>query len=186
MENTTTDRDPCGKTRNRGEISGKEGLASGLSLRGIDNLNAATAAVELNVSVDQGIEREIGALTNPLSGVEFVSYLANENVSGSHRFSAESLDAATLRVRVTSVSAGALSFFVCHEITSLRSEPSAHRSDKRTQNILLAKGLHRRSRSWHTCPIETHRVIRRTSIACESLFLAANPVVVNPCENPVF
>jgi len=72
----------------------------------------------LNVSVDKGVQREVAALTNPTAGVKSVAYLADEDISGSHLLAAESLHAATLRVRVTSVSAGALSLFVCHEITS--------------------------------------------------------------------
>jgi hypothetical protein len=84
----------------------------------VDDLNAAAAAVEMDESVDERVEREVAALANPLAWVETVAYLADENVPGSHGFSAEALHTETLRVRVTSVSAGALSFFVCHEITS--------------------------------------------------------------------
>jgi hypothetical protein len=86
----------------------------------VDDLDAAAAAIEVDVSVDQRIERIVAALTNPLAGVETVADLADEDVSGAHFLAAESLHAATLRVGVTSVSAGALSFFVCHEITSPR------------------------------------------------------------------
>jgi hypothetical protein len=84
----------------------------------IDDLNATSTAIELDESVDERVEGEVGALADPLARVETIADLSNEDVSGSHGFPTESLHTASLSVRVTSVSAGALSLFVCHEITS--------------------------------------------------------------------
>jgi hypothetical protein len=92
--------------------------ANGSGLTCVDDLNAAATAIEMHVAIDQGVERKIAALSNAVSGMELVADLANEDVSGSHLLATESLHTATLGVRVTSVSAGALPFFMCHEITS--------------------------------------------------------------------
>ena len=139
--------------------------------RGVNNLNAAAAAIELDVSVDQCVEREVRALANPLTGVEAIANLADENVSGAHGFSADALHAATLRVRVTSVSAGALSFFVCHEITSLRTKPSARRSGKRRQNVLLAMGLRYRNQlAWRKYRFENPDAVAPKRLAAPPSF----------------
>jgi hypothetical protein len=55
----------------------------------IDDLNATTAAVEMDETVDQGVEREVAPLANPIAGVKFVAHLADDNVPGSHGLSAE-------------------------------------------------------------------------------------------------
>jgi hypothetical protein len=81
-------------------------------------LDAAAAAVEVDEAVDQCVEREVAPLAYPLAGVEPVADLANENVSSSYLFATESFHAETLGIRVAPVSAGALSFFMCHEVTS--------------------------------------------------------------------
>jgi hypothetical protein len=86
----------------------------------VDNLNSPAAAVKMHVSVGQRIERKIAPLADALAGVKAVADLADKDVSGSYLLTAESLHSQTLRVRITSVSARALSFFVCHEITSPR------------------------------------------------------------------
>ncbi len=72
----------------------------------------------MNEAIDQGVEGEIGALSDPRAGVKTIAHLADENVSGPHLFAAESFYATTLCIAVATVSAGTLSFFVCHEITS--------------------------------------------------------------------
>jgi hypothetical protein len=163
-----------------------DGEAADLPLRGFDNLNAATAAVELDESVDQGIKRKVGTLTNPLAGVEFVPNLADENIPGTHRFSAESLHAATLRVRVTSISAGALSFFVCHEITSPHGAIRSLVSQTKAKLIVGYGFTSQKQPAGHGRLVDIHRATRRMTVGCESLFLAANPTVVNPCGNPFF
>ena len=57
----------------------------------IDNLNSAAAAVEMHVSVDQRVEREIAPLTNPSARVKAVADLADKNVAGSYLLTTESL-----------------------------------------------------------------------------------------------
>jgi hypothetical protein len=118
------------------------------ALTSLDDLNAAAAAVEMHVAVDQGVQREIASLTHPLTGVESSAHLADENVPGSHGFSAESLHAATLGVRVTSVSAGTLSLLMCHKITSPR-ESSA---DKRIVSNLAMPPLNNAENVWGLDP----------------------------------
>jgi hypothetical protein len=92
----------------------------GLYRSRIHDLNAATAPVKLYVAIDQCVEGEVAPLSNPSARVEPVADLADENVSGPHLLAAESFHAAALRIGVASVSAGALSLFVCHEVTSSR------------------------------------------------------------------
>jgi hypothetical protein len=81
-------------------------------------VNPAAAAVELHLAIDEGKERVVAPLADPLAGVENGSHLADEDVSGANLFAAESLHAAALGVAVASVPARALSLFMCHEITS--------------------------------------------------------------------
>ncbi len=83
-----------------------------------DNVNAAAAAVELHMAVDERKERIVAALADPLAGVKYGAYLADEDVPGANLFPAEALHPATLGVAVAAVSARTLSLFVCHEITS--------------------------------------------------------------------
>jgi hypothetical protein len=85
---------------------------------GVDNLNSPAATVKMHISVDEGIERKITSLAYPLARVKPVTDLSHEDIPGTHFLAAESLHAQTLGIGITSVSAGALSFFMCHEITS--------------------------------------------------------------------
>jgi hypothetical protein len=68
----------------------------------------------MDIAVDQCIEREIASLANSLAGVESIAHLANENIAALNLFAPETLHTAVLGFGVTSVSAGALSFFMCH------------------------------------------------------------------------
>ena len=131
---------------------------------GVGNLNPTAAAVEMHVSVDQRIEREIAPLTNPSARVKAVADLADEDVSGSHLLTAESFHAETLRIGVASVPAGALSFFVCHEITSPR-EQLRGPIGVRKRNALLIKGLrYGKPPGRRVCQIDSHgNAARRTT-----------------------
>jgi hypothetical protein len=82
-------------------------------------MNAAAAAVELHLAVDEGKERVVASLADPLAGVEYCAHLADEDVSGANLFAAKPLHPATLGIAVASVPAGTLSLFMCHEITLL-------------------------------------------------------------------
>ena len=88
-----------------------------LGRRCANYVNTATAAIKLHMAVDQGVEGEVGPLTNPLARVELIADLADQNVARSNLFATESLHAAALRIRITSVSAGTLTFFMCHDNT---------------------------------------------------------------------
>lgn len=82
-------------------------------------MNSATAAVEVDVAVDQREEREIGALADALSGMELCADLPDEDIARPYFLPAEPLDAAALCIGIASVSAGTLSFFMCHNITMI-------------------------------------------------------------------
>jgi len=84
------------------------------ALRGLDDVDSPAAAVELHLPIDQGVERVVGALANPSTGVELCAHLADEDVARSNLLAAEPLHAAVLGIAVASVSARALAFFVCH------------------------------------------------------------------------
>jgi hypothetical protein len=77
-------------------LTGSRFLEGALAGTGVDNLNPTAAAVEMHVAVDQGIECEIAALADPLAGVESIAHLADENVTGSHGLTTESLHATAL------------------------------------------------------------------------------------------
>ena len=79
-----------------------------------DHVDATAFAIELHLAVDQSEQRVVFAASDTAAGVKFGADLANQNVPGTDRFAAELLDAATLRVAVTTVAATALSLFVCH------------------------------------------------------------------------
>jgi hypothetical protein len=96
--------------------------ALGWSSRRGHDVNAAATTVKLDLAVDQSVDCVVAAQPNPLAGVKSCAYLADEDIAGSHRFAAESLYAAALGVAVASVSAGALSFFMCHEKSPLRTD----------------------------------------------------------------
>src|SRR6185437_2970703 len=86
---------------------------SGRSMR-VDNIDPATAAIELNVAVDQGEQRVVVALAHAFARKETIADLADQNVSGPNLLTAEPLYPSTLTVRVAAVAAGALSLFMRH------------------------------------------------------------------------
>ena len=101
----------------------------------VDNLNSTAAAVEMHVPVDQRVQRKIAPLADPFARMKAVADLADEDVSGSNFFAAESLHAEALRVGVTTVTARALSFFMCHG--NHLSAKTAPRADRAGGNEML-------------------------------------------------
>ena len=81
----------------------------------VRHVNPPAASIELDVTVHQRVQREIGPLTDTSSGVELCAHLADEDVARTYLFAAESLHAATLGIAVAPVSGGTLTFFVCHD-----------------------------------------------------------------------
>jgi hypothetical protein len=102
----------------RGRLADGLGVACGLYGPRVDDLDPATAAVEMDVSINEGKKREIAPLADSLAGMEAVADLTDDDVSGANFLPAEQFHSQTLRIGVASVSAGALSFFMSHEITS--------------------------------------------------------------------
>ena len=86
----------------------------------LDNVNAAAAAIELHQAVDQGKEGVVAPLAHALAGVKLGADLPHQNMAGADRLAAKPLHAAALAIRITSVTAGTLSFFVCHGNPSFR------------------------------------------------------------------
>ena len=52
------------------------------TLERLDDVDAAAAAVELDVAVDQGKERVVAALADALAGVELGAHLADQDIAG--------------------------------------------------------------------------------------------------------
>ena len=81
----------------------------------IRHVNPSAASIELDVTVHQRVQREIGPLTDTSSRVELRAHLADEDVARTYLFAAEPLHPAALGIAVAPVSAGTLTFFVCHD-----------------------------------------------------------------------
>ena len=81
-----------------------------------NHVHAATFAVELHLAIDEGEERVIATLTDALTSVEFRAELTNDDVAGDDLLATVTLHTATLTIRITTVAAGALTFFMCHGI----------------------------------------------------------------------
>ncbi len=81
------------------------------------DVDAATATVELDEAIDQSEKRVIAPLADVQTRVENGSHLADENVAGTNRFAAKTLDAATLGIGIAAVAAGSLTFLMSHVST---------------------------------------------------------------------
>src|SRR5258708_32612093 len=73
---------------------------------------------ELDASRDLGEESVVFAASDVQSGLHPCAALANDDRAAWHQLPAESLKAKPLRVRAAPVSCSALSFFMCHKISS--------------------------------------------------------------------
>src|SRR6476469_3935848 len=82
----------------------------------MDELAAPPTVLELDDAVDLGEERVVLAQTDVLAGVELRAALADDDRAPRDRLAAERLHAQVLGVGVAAVTAGALSFFMCHEL----------------------------------------------------------------------
>jgi hypothetical protein len=80
------------------------------------DVDPAALAVKHHFSIGQRKQSVIFALAHILASVVFIAYLANQNAARSYLLATESLDAATLRIGVTSVSARALPFLMSHRV----------------------------------------------------------------------
>ena len=89
--------------------------SSAAGLLSCDHVDSATFAVKHHVAVYQCVQGVVVALTNACAWVEFVTYLADQNIASTHHFAAKFLDASSLCVGVATVAAGPLSFLMCHQ-----------------------------------------------------------------------
>ncbi len=80
-----------------------------------DNINTSTFAIKHYLAFDQCEYRVVISHSHAFSGVEFGTTLPNDNVAGMNAFATEFLNAATLSVGVPTVTAGTLTFFMCHQ-----------------------------------------------------------------------
>jgi len=84
------------------------------SLLRLEHVDAAAAAIEFYVAVDQGVEGVVVALAHVAAGMETGAQLPNKNIARPDVLAAKALYAATLGIRIATVAAGALTFFMCH------------------------------------------------------------------------
>jgi hypothetical protein len=76
-----------------------------LRLVGLADVDAAAAAVEVDLAVGEGIQRVVASLADVATGVPFGAALADQDISREHDFAAEFLDAKPLGARVAAVAA---------------------------------------------------------------------------------
>jgi len=78
------------------------------------DVHAAAAFIELHLTVLEREERPITTGADILPSDEFRAALADDDAASGDHFTAEGLHAEPLRITVAAVTAGALSFFMCH------------------------------------------------------------------------
>src|SRR4051794_13216482 len=79
------------------------------------HIHAAAFAIEQDLAVDEREQCVVLALTDAFAGMELRTQLANEDITGDDLLAAKTLHATPLAIRITTVAAGALTFFVCHD-----------------------------------------------------------------------
>lgn len=78
-------------------------------------MHATTVAFgEFDLTITQGEQSIVFAATHVVAGMEMCSTLADNDVSGTYYFTAESLYSQTLSVGVTAVTGGTETFLMCH------------------------------------------------------------------------
>jgi hypothetical protein len=77
-------------------------------------LNPPTAAIELYETIDQGEERIVATLPDAVAGLENRAQLPHENISGTDLLAAKPLHTAALGIGIPTVTAGSLTFLMCH------------------------------------------------------------------------
>ena len=79
-----------------------------------DDVDSSSALIELDFSVHECEEGIIATHSHPAARMVFCSDLPNENVSCPNCLAAELLDPSSLTIGISTISAGPLSFFMCH------------------------------------------------------------------------
>jgi len=74
-----------------------------LSVQGLDDVNAPSAAIELNVAIAECKNGVIVAHSDPASGMELGAELSDDDVPGAHPLPAKAFHATSLTVRVATV-----------------------------------------------------------------------------------
>jgi hypothetical protein len=90
------------------------------STGGGDDVDPPAFTIELYQAFDQGEEGEVFSLTNSLAGIKPVADLPNKDAASRDPLARETLDAPALPVRIATVAAGTLTFFVCHDCLTLQ------------------------------------------------------------------
>lgn len=88
-----------------------------------DDVNAAALAIEHDLAFNQSKQCVIVALADILTRMKSGADLADQDVTGTDDFTAETLDTTSLAIRIATVPGGALSFFMCHFAKSFAQIP---------------------------------------------------------------
>src|SRR4051812_25770045 len=86
-----------------------------LLVRARHHVHSPAFAIEQDLAVDQCEQRVVLALTHSLAGMELRSQLPDQDVARDDLLAAKPLHAPALTVRIATVAAGALTFFMCHD-----------------------------------------------------------------------
>ena len=86
-----------------------------LNASGRDDGNLAVNLVERNFAAFEGEEGVIATDANIFTRVKTGSALSHDDIAGDHGFATVFLDPEHLRIAVSSVFGGSLSFFMCHD-----------------------------------------------------------------------
>lgn len=79
-----------------------------------DDVDASSLAIKHDLTIDQGEQSVILALSNTSTGVKLVAYLPNDNMACANRFATEFLDATALCIGIATVATGTLTLLMCH------------------------------------------------------------------------
>ena len=115
-------------------------------LSGVDDVDATAFAIELDEAIDQCEEREVRALANVGAGMKLVAHLTDQDVASANLLATKLLDAAALTVRVPTVAAGTLSFFMCHCSKPLQATNRGQRPAPRARAVRRLKEV-----TWNLC-----------------------------------
>ena len=96
-------------------VRGHSPRLSALLRNHVDPLPTAASEVELDLTVDQSVNREIVAETNTVAGMKLRSDLTNNDITGPDLLTAENFDVTPLSVGIATVSARTLSLFMRHK-----------------------------------------------------------------------
>jgi len=84
------------------------------SIGGFDDLNPPTAAIEFYETINQCEECIVAALTHAVACLKNRAELPHDDIPGTNLLTPKSFHSATLGIGISAVTAGPLTFLMCH------------------------------------------------------------------------